>query len=359
MKCHNPRIGWRIGQHYTKDGILSPKITFSEREAIAYFTATGMLPYMDSYSMAFPCGHCVACLINKRKDWSTRLTHEIGEFDKSCFVTLTYNDDYIPTTSKDDWSSPCKLFDTGLYSGEDFIPSLCVGDVQRFIKRVRRHLEYLPKRAKNRVGRDHVTSKIRYFVVGEYGPKTHRPHYHIIIFGWSPSDVTPFFRSKSGQQVYRSAQLEKLWPYGYVTVESCGCGTAQYCAQYVTKKLTKKPSRFDSYVVPEFFRYSTRGGGIGTTWLKKYYRQCLRIDYPYVTYRNGKNIIKASIPVAYKRWIRKYRVEAYLSWRDSMVKFIQFERLEGRSSRVDWDDQYRKIAMDIHKQEEFFERCEL
>lgn len=355
MKCINPRTGWRIGYAITKDGILSPKITFSEREAIQYFSATGMLPYMDSYSMSFPCGHCVACLIRKRKDWATKLTHEMSQFEKCCFLTLTYDDEKVPTTSRHCWTDSRKSFSFG--ASADMVNTLCVRDVQLFVKRLRRHLEYLPKILLNRVGRDHVTTPIRYFCVGEYGPKTHRPHYHLIIFGWSPSDVRPFFRSKSGQQVYRSAQVEKLWEHGYSTVEAAGNGTALYCAQYVTKKFTKASNPLDSFVVPEFFRYSTKGGGMGTTWLKKFYRQCLNISTPYVTYRHGQNIIKASIPVSYRRWIRKNRVKDYLTWRGQIVDFIKFERLEGRIHSFDWDSNYRAIASDLHKQVEFLARC--
>lgn len=100
-------------------------------------------------SLKVPCGKCVACRIQKRKEWSMRLKHELNYFDDAAFITLTYSDNNLPEYD-----------------------SLEKEELKRFFKRLRRKLDL-----QNR--------KIKYFACGEYGELTERPHYHMIIFGLS------------------------------------------------------------------------------------------------------------------------------------------------------------------------------
>ena len=144
-----------------------------------------------------PCGKCIACRISKRREWSIRMLHELEDHDKSVFVTLTYSDDYLPQNE-----------------------SLKKEDLQKFMKRLRKSLEKSER-------------KIRYFACGEYGDKTERPHYHLIIFGpglkpddkelvmkaWDKCEWTnPHIRNKS---------------FGLVEPESIA-----YVAGYIDKKLS-------------------------------------------------------------------------------------------------------------------------
>ena len=93
----------------------------------------------------FGCGQCIPCRINRKRLWTHRLMLESFSHSDATFVTLTY--------------------DPEKYSGESLRPE----DVTKFLKRLRRKLE--PK-------------KLRYYLVGEYGDKTGRPHYHIALFGF-------------------------------------------------------------------------------------------------------------------------------------------------------------------------------
>lgn len=47
--------------------------------------------------IAVPCGKCGACRKNRRASWTFRLTKEAKNSKNSFFVTLTYNDEEIPT----------------------------------------------------------------------------------------------------------------------------------------------------------------------------------------------------------------------------------------------------------------------
>lgn len=99
------------------------------------------------YWRALPCGGCVACLANRRSDWTLRLTHELSSSTSAHFITLTYSDENI-------------------YYNENNVPSVYKPHLQNFIKRLRRKTD----------------NKLRYYAIGEYGTQSLRPHYHVILF---------------------------------------------------------------------------------------------------------------------------------------------------------------------------------
>lgn len=139
----------------------------------------------------FPCGQCLPCRINKRRVWSTRLwLEQISHADNLPMLTLTYDDDNLP------FSLDGKM-------------SLCKSDLQWYIKRMRNH-----------------GFKFRYYAAGEYGEHSHRPHYHLLVFGVSPIFISDFVSN---------------WPYGLVhSGYDTSFEASQYVAGYVTKKFVAK-----------------------------------------------------------------------------------------------------------------------
>lgn len=342
-RCLNPRPCWVCGTIRSKaDGVISPHIVFSEGEALRYFqsiygTMLGM-KFMRKNEVTQPCGKCAACQIRKRKDWTVRLSHEASCYeDNCCFVTLTYNDDSIPVTCFGKFKTDDKMLDRGL--GELPLMTLHVKDAQDFIKRLRRHLEYIPKSARLRNSRDHVTTPIRYYCVGEYGGKYGRPHYHLMIFGWRPSDME-VHSSRDGHLIYRSAQIEKLWKFGFSTVEPVQGGVAKYCSRYVTKKFARlnNDDPFADCIVPEFFLQSVRHGGIGSTWFDQNYEAMLQRGYASV--KVGSNYSKFAIPSFYWRRCRQKNLCLWLQLRDERIQFMRsssrlIEGLEDLQRSVD------------------------
>lgn len=136
-----------------------------------------------------PCGKCPNCRSNRASAWSFRLMQEEKVSFSSYFITLTYNTDHVP------------ILKTSGYM------SLNKSDLQKFFKRLRK-LSTIP---------------IRYYAVGEYGGKTFRPHYHIILFNSNPCDVARAWSldNKSLGDVH----------YGSVTEASVG-----YTLKYITKR---------------------------------------------------------------------------------------------------------------------------
>lgn len=184
-----------------------------------------------------PCGHCIGCRLDKSRQWADRMMIELDHSKTAVFLTLTYAPEHVPVAS---------VLDDGTV-----LYTLDKRDVQLFIKRLRRHFD----------GRE-----IRYYLAGEYGDKTHRPHYHAIVFGLDLSDF-PGLRvvgsNSFGQFLYTSPLLEDKWSLGNVAIASVSWQTCAYVARYCTKKVTGKASAdvYDKFnVLPEFSLMSRRPG---------------------------------------------------------------------------------------------------
>lgn len=191
--------------------------------------------------MKLPCGKCLSCRMSQARMWSVRCAYELQEHTSSCFVTLTYNNEHLP-------------------DGD----TLWKPDYQMFFKRLRKRIAPI---------------KIRYFGCGEYGSLNFRPHYHFIIFGWSPPDLEPFFCS-GGNVVYRSKFLESVWsnrdhgfpgPLGFVTVGDVTEDSIKYVCRYTLKKLTQELS---DEVCPPFTVASSRPA-IGRTFFLKFFQEAV------------------------------------------------------------------------------------
>lgn len=194
-----------------------------------------------------PCGQCMECRIKKAREWSIRLLHEKQLHEKSCFLTLTYNDENLPK-------------DKGLH----------VDHVQKFLKDYRHELD-----------RKQGGKKIRFFCAGEYGSKSFRPHYHLIIFGDDFTKDRLLYGVSHGHKYYISDTLKRLWPYGYHIIGSVTNDSVMYVARYVTKKITGSISAFYyDGIKPEFSTMSRRPG-IAHDWLMKHSQDIYNYDKCY------------------------------------------------------------------------------
>lgn len=116
-----------------------------------------------------PCGHCLECAKDKQNEYCIRTWYESKKWSTGWFFTLTYSDDNVPT------HIGCKCdYQTGEVYEENFLfHDLDSSDIQNWKKRCRRFWDY------------HYgdVPKFSFLICGEYGPRTHRPHYHGLIFG--------------------------------------------------------------------------------------------------------------------------------------------------------------------------------
>lgn len=178
-----------------------------------------------------PCGNCIGCQLEKARQWALRCMHEASLYERNCFVTLTYSKENLPKQ--------------GSLAPDVFV---------KFMKRLR-----------------HVHPGVRFFQCGEYGEKLSRPHHHAILFNCDFSDKVRLRSSKRSGVLYRSAQLEQLWPYGFSSIGEVTFQSAGYVARYALKKVKGSAAAGDHYGVkqPEYATMSRRPG-IGRGWLEKY-----------------------------------------------------------------------------------------
>lgn len=175
-------------------------------------------PFMQGMS-EFGCNQCMPCRMNRRRLWTGRLMLEAQRHEHSCFLTLTYDKLHLPEGG-----------------------NLVKRDIQLFLKRIR-----------------FVGCKVRYYVVGEYGDRTLRPHYHMALFGFHD----PLMELDHKRVVVKGI-LKDEWIHGNVHFGTLTPDSAGYIVSYVVKRMTKSDDvRLDGRS-PEFATMSLRPG-IGAT----------------------------------------------------------------------------------------------
>lgn len=178
-----------------------------------------------------------------------RCVHEASLYDDNMFITLTYNNENLPADG-----------------------SLNHRHFQLFMKRLRK--QYPEK-------------NIRFFMCGEYGDSSCRPHYHSCVFNLDMPDKL-HYSNANNNPLYISEKLQALWPYGFSTIGEVNFETAAYVASYVTKKITgdKAEKHYQAVIEetgeivqlkPEYGRMSNRRG-IGYDWYQKYKKETYRDD---------------------------------------------------------------------------------
>lgn len=185
-----------------------------------------------------PCGKCIGCKLEHSRQWAVRCMHEKRMHAQSAFLTLTYSDKNLPP-------------------GKTLVKS----DLQNFMKRLR-----------------HVTGPgLRFFACGEYGEKTLRPHYHVLLLSHTLPDLSVFSRGPD-YNLYTSKTLSTLWTVGNSVIGDVTFDSAAYVARYCVKKITG-PGAADHYGnrTPEFLLMSRRPG-IGTTYVQRHRSEILAHD---------------------------------------------------------------------------------
>lgn len=200
------------------------------------------------------CGQCIECRLQYSLNWAVRCMNEASSHEVNSFITCTYSDKKLPEDG-----------------------SLYYRDFQLFMKRLRKESDF----------------KFKFYMCGEYGETTNRPHYHALLFGCDFSDREFYSTSRSGEKLYTSELLEGLWQNGFCTVGDVTFESAAYVARYVTKKVTGDKAA-DHYMgrVPEFCHMSN---GIGASWLAAHGKYTFDHDHVII---NGK---RAKVPRYYDK----------------------------------------------------------
>lgn len=222
-----------------------------------------------SYSMPVPCGQCTECLRKRQNQYKTRVLLNAQKFPYSYFLTLTYDNDFLPIysrafvvdretgelnqascqdengvnincfgivnrsldiwkecrrrlneTSKNVLSQYTQDYDYGsLLIRYVYTDSLDYADTQKFLKRIRASLTY-------RLGES--APKMSYIVCGEYGPRTHRPHWHLVLMFDKPIENFTTY-------------VKECWKFGFSVTEQIGSSKEDFArvGSYISKYIVK------------------------------------------------------------------------------------------------------------------------
>ena len=293
--CTNPRTAWilDIKKYYDSYKYVFDKnylscrfvdlmlTSFYQRKVIWNISTIPRRYHFFLHDIEIPCGKCDECLLKHARMWQVRCSHEAMYHTQMCFLTLTYNTAHLPTNNG--------------------VPTVFYPDIQLFFKRLRSALHYQFK-----IGKLKKEPKIRYFLCTEYGGKTKRPHFHVILYGYCPKyafAIQNYFRhGKSGMPVYRSPEFEQYWNRGFVfvgTVTECSCG---YVARYTLDK--QKHTHTKGFYKDRFKEKigMSRRQMIGYKWIEKYYKQALLRGF--LSLSDEPNL-KFSIPRSYINYVQK------------------------------------------------------
>lgn len=237
--------------------------------------------------MLIPCGQCIGCRIRQREDWTTRIELEARDYPKEqvWFITLTYDDDHVPGMIVKTGEIMRKVQYT--WKPGESVPSsvqiLLYEDIQKFLKRLRKAYR----------------GKLRYFVAGEYGEQTARPHYHMILYGWKPTDLENLYKIHHNGY-YNSKWLANLWGMGQIQIAQAVPETYRYVAGYVTKKMYeidgKKANQYYELGQTKPFACMSLKPGLGDHYYQEHKEEIWRQGYIQCT--NGK---RAQIPRYYEK----------------------------------------------------------
>lgn len=179
--------------------------------------------------------------------WGFRLMEEYKQSSSAHFITLTYATTNVPLTKRG-------------------LQSLWKRDVQLFFKRLRK--------AHSKCDEIPV---IKYFAVGEYGSRTHRPHYHVLLYN---ADIE---------------KIQSAWGLGHVHYGNVDYPSVYYTLKYMMKRSPRKKKDARQ----KEFRLMSKGLGLSYAMNKKFI-QWHRSDIGKRMYLNLSDGKKIGMPRYYK-----------------------------------------------------------
>lgn len=231
-----------------------------------------------------PCGDCVECSRAETMSWFIRLYEESKVHKYLLFVTYKYAShrlSYQPIKQKCDTSffgllrdyvntHPSKTYNYNLahpsvfnrylhpwdFVDETvFVPCFDKHDISAHFKRIRRAYEY----------KYNENVDLKYFVQGEYGPFTFRPHYHGLIF--LDDDVAIVKDLVENDWKKNFGDINN--PDESITVKIIDLSshsdtekTIEYVAKYVCKPLTEQTPYVQAGFLPKPPRVMSKGIGL-------------------------------------------------------------------------------------------------
>lgn len=257
--------------------------------------------------VSVPCGQCLACLQNRRGSWSFRLNQELRDSKSGYFITLTYDNDNLPLKrTLENGETVIEKLKSSEWLNENpwvkVVPTIYKIDVQLFLKRLRKTLSKMD-----------TPPHIKYFIAGEYGSDTHRPHYHGIFFNLPYENKT----------VSGSMKLKKLifdaWNMGEIDIGEASPASIHYVSGYIMSKDTVPIGA----ELP--FSLMSKNPAIGIGYMKNY-----RYHLNKKTYETVQNGNKTKLPRYYIDKIFGVSDKIDISEKNKLLSDEKIEKFESQ-----------------------------
>lgn len=239
----------------------------------------------QSTQMFVPCGHCYACLNRKRSSLSLKLHLEEISSKYCYFITLTYDNEHLPLyrlvdSDYVDYLIPEPVSDRIVSDGvvsynlqhsndlkfvadDSVLIKKCdklYTSISCYNKQIEvyqnthlrnvgygfgtfallyyRDVQLWLKRLRKKIFKDYG-EKVRYYVIGEYGTESLRPHWHCLLFFESDSLAKELEDVQSVGTDIRPCECAKyllpLWKYGICESKRTDRNSYAYVSSYVSK----------------------------------------------------------------------------------------------------------------------------
>lgn len=159
--------------------------------------------FSNPKTFTVPCGECLSCQYDYGDQWTLRLHYEIRDCLQSCgvpvFITLTYRNEDLPFMPVPTSIAYLDKFHFRVRSYERR-PCFSYDDIRIFLRELRRSLPF---------------DGLRFFITGEYGGRTSRPHYHGVLFFTSLQSefIQKLHPTWSATNCFKSF-IQKHWTHG-------------------------------------------------------------------------------------------------------------------------------------------------
>jgi len=284
---------------------------------------------LNSVDFPVPCGKCIPCKAKRRNEWTFRIAEEYRYSNTAFFVTLTYDDLNLPFRYRKSFQKikePKEIigrYTNGKpkYKKEQYFKTIYTQrntlnkkDIQDYIKRLRNnHVKYVTEQK----GKETLNNSrpIRYYLCGEYGEKTKRAHYHLILFNIELGNIQ---------------SITKSWQKGFTTISEIKHERIRYVTKYMHKDFNRKTdNRQPPFSQMSKGRKNTPYGSIGEDYLKKHGIHHLQTEDLTVkdlqgnTYRLPKAFLKKLFINKEDR--QRVSEKSYLETKENIIK--EYKRL--------------------------------
>ncbi len=212
--------------------------------------------FNDSAEIQFPCGKCIGCQRRRQVEWSERGYLESKNWENNYFLTFTYNEEN----------------EFKIINSKTNILEVLPTEYQKFLKRLRKyywqHYRHRP---------------IRFIASGEYGEKSGRPHFHLVLYNLPIFDLE-FWGYINGSNLSTSKIINKIWGNGHVLIGEVNTKSIGYVVGYTTKKVFNKDK--EKFRKKEFFTMSRRPG-IGYYYFEKHKKDLYKNDKVMIHTKTG------------------------------------------------------------------------